>query len=74
MKYQKSINIWAISDKEISALQAGQWVYGGELRNQGRFLGMKKSGTIVVAWYGNANQQSSYNGYIKMLRNYAKAN
>ena len=74
MKFQKAINIWTISDKEIARLQAGQWVYGGESRNQGRFLGVKKSGTIVVAWYGNAHQQPSYNGYIKALRNYAKSN
>jgi hypothetical protein len=74
MKFQKSINIWAISDKEIADLQRGQWVHGGEINNKGRFLGMKKSGTVVVAWNGNAHQQSSYMGYIKMLLNYAKSN
>jgi hypothetical protein len=55
-------------------LQRGQWVHGGEINNKGRFLGMKKSGTVVVAWNGNAHQQSSYMGYIKMLLNYAKSN
>lgn len=72
MRYQKSINIWAISDSEIKKLQAGQWVYGDSLNNKGVFLGVKPSGTVVVAWLGNANQQASYRGYIKALSNYAK--
>jgi hypothetical protein len=73
MKYQKAINIWNMSDSEIKKLQSGQWVYGDNVNNKGMFLGMKKSGTIVVAWLGNASQQKSYKGYIKALSNYAKA-
>ncbi len=69
MKYQKAINIWNISDSEIKKLQAGQWVYGADMNNQGMYLGMKKSGTVVVAWLGNANQQDSYRGYIRALAN-----
>ncbi len=72
MKYQKAINIWKISDSEIKKLQAGQWVYGADINNKGMYLGMKKSGTVVVAWLGNANQQDSYRGYIRALANYAK--
>jgi hypothetical protein len=72
MKYQKAINIWAISDSEIKKLQGGQWIYGGDLKNKGVFLGVKKSGTVVVAWLGNAKFQDSYRGYIKALSNYAK--
>lgn len=73
MKYQKSINIWAISDSEIKKLQAGQWIYGGDIKNKGMFLGVKPSGTVVVAWLGNASNQASYKGYIKALSNYARA-
>ncbi len=72
MKYQKAINIWSISDSEIKKLQVGQWVYGADINNKGMYLGMKKSGTVVVAWLGNANQQDSYRGYIRALANYAK--
>ncbi len=72
MKYQKAINIWSISDSEIKKLQAGQWVYGADIKNKGMYLGMKKSGTVVVAWLGNVNQQDSYRGYIRALANYAR--
>jgi hypothetical protein len=72
MLYQKAIDIWTISDSEIRKLQAGQWVYGSDIKNKGMYLGTKKSGTIVVAWLGNASKQKSYKGYIKALSNYAK--
>ena len=74
MQYQKALDIWQLSDKSIKQLQCGQWIYGGESKNLGRFLGVKKSGTVVVAWQGNASFQKSYNGYIQALLNYAKAN
>lgn len=73
MKYQKAINIWKLSDSEIKKLQAGQWVYGDDIKNKGMYLGMKQSGTVVVAWLGNATQQDNYRGYIKALSNYARA-
>lgn len=73
MRYQKAINIWNISDSEIKKLQGGQWVYGGDLNNKGVFLGVKRSGTVVVAWLGNARFQDSYKGYIKALSNYVRA-
>ena len=72
MLYQKAIDIWTISDSEIRKLQAGQWVYGADIKNKGMYLGTKKSGTIVVAWLGNASKQANYRGYIKALSNYAK--
>ena len=74
MQYSKAIDIWQLTDKQIKHLQIGQWIYGGESKNLGRFLGVKKSGTIVVAWQGNASFQKSYNDYIQSLLNYAKAN
>jgi hypothetical protein len=72
MKYQKSIDIWKISDDEIKKLQRGQWIHGGKYDNKGIFLGVKPSGTIVVAWLGNMHWQKSYRGYIQALLNYAK--
>jgi len=72
MQYQKAIDIWQLSDKQIKQLQVGQWVFGGESKNLGRFLGVKKSNTVVVAWQGNANFQESYKGYIQQLLNYAR--
>ena len=72
MKYQKPLDIWKMSDKEIKNLQPGQWIYAGDQSNKGKFFGMKKSGTVVVAWMGNVKQQASYSEYMKMLSNYAK--
>ena len=74
MQYKKAIDIWQLSDNQIKKLQVGQWVFGGEPKNLGRFLGVKKSRTVVVAWHGNASFQQSYSGYIKTLLNYAKGN
>lgn len=73
MRYQKAINIWKMSDSEIKKLQAGQWVYGDDIKNKGMYLGVKKSGTVVVAWLGNASKQNNYQGYIKALSQYARA-
>lgn len=73
MKYQKAVNIWKLSDHDIKKLQPGQWVYGSDLGNKGMYLGMKRSGIVVVAWLGNATQQDNYRGYIKALSNYARA-
>lgn len=73
MRYQKAINIWNISDSEIKKLQGGQWVFGGDIKNKGMFLGVKASGTVVVAWLGNARFQERYKEYIKDLSNYARA-
>jgi hypothetical protein len=74
MQYQKAIDIWQLSDKQIKQLQVGQWIFGGEPKNLGRFLGVKKSNTVVVAWHGNASFQKSYSDYIQTLLNYAKGN
>ena len=73
MRYQKAVNIWKISDSEIKKLQGGQWVYGDDVKNKGMFLGVKQSGTVVVAWLGNASKQNNYKGYIKALSQYARA-
>lgn len=72
MQYSKPVDIWQLSDKQIKQLQVGQWVFAGESKNIGRFLGVKKSNTVVVAWQGNASFQESYKGYIQTLLNYAR--
>lgn len=72
MKYQSMFDIWAVPADLLKHVQAGQMVYAGNKANRGRFLGVRKSGTIVVAWQGNVQNHSDNLGYIKSLRNYAK--
>lgn len=80
MKFQKTVNIWNASQEAIDKLQPGQWVSAGAVEpdksNMGRFLGVKASGSVVVAWLGNERNQGSYLkriGYIRTLRLYAKS-
>jgi len=72
MKYQSIFDIWAVPVDLLKHVQAGQMVYAGDRSNRGRFLGVRKSGIIVVAWQGNVQSHSDKVGYIKTLRNYAK--
>lgn len=72
MKYQSIFDIWAVPVDLLKHVQAGQMVYAGTKDNKGRFLGVRKSGTVVVAWQGNVQSHSDKLGYIKSLRNYAK--
>jgi hypothetical protein len=74
MKYQSIFDIWAVPVDLLKHVQAGQMVYAGDKSNRGRFLGVRKSGSIVVAWQGNVQNHSDKLGYIKSLRNYAKGN
>lgn len=73
MKFQKTLNIANLSNEAISKLQIGQWVSNGTVvkrEDRGQYLGTKKSGTIVVAWYGNS--QGRFKQYTQSLLNYAK--
>ena len=72
MKYQSIFDIWAVPVDLLKHVQAGQMVYAGTKSTRGRFLGVRKSGSIVVAWQGNVQSHSDKLGYIKSLRNYAK--
>lgn len=65
------MNIWNMKPDEIGKLQPGQWVYAGNKENKGIYLGLKKSGSVVVAWYANAKSRMSYRQYINALRHYA---
>ena len=72
MKFLPPFDIWSTPVELLARAQPGQWVYAGNPADKGRFLGVKRSGTVVVAWHGNAKNQDSYGDYIKSLRQYAK--
>ena len=72
MQFMPSFNIWEVPAPLLAKAQPGQWVYAGDKENKGIFLGVKRSGTVVVAWYGNAKGRESFKGYVKTLRAYAK--
>ena len=71
MKYQPAFNVWAMPDAFYKHIQPGQWVYAGDKTNKGIFLGVRKSGSVVVAWYQNAKRHKSFREYVKTLHNYA---
>jgi len=71
MKFTHAFNIWEVPAELLKHAQPGQWVYAGDKSNKGIFLGVKPSGTIVCAWYGNAKSQNSFKSYIRTLRDYA---
>ena len=72
--YRKTVDIGRMTDQEIKQLTPGQWVYTTEDRPlwRGRFWGVKPSGTIVVAWQGNARNSGDWRRYQKALRTYAR--
>lgn len=75
MRFQAPVNVWQASPAQLATLQPGQWVYAGEPDAKGRFLGVKPSGTIVVAWLGNERNQGGRKArmdYVRTLRDYAK--
>jgi hypothetical protein len=76
MKYTKTQNIHAMTSKQIASLPIGQWVCTTsdttDKTSKGIFLGVKPSGTVVVAWYMNAKGQKSFRQYVQTLRNYAR--
>lgn len=75
MKFTSSFDIWAVPADLLKHAQPGQWVYAGDHSNKGRFLGVKQSGIIVVAWLGNIRNQGDHAKrleYVKTLRTYAK--
>lgn len=76
MKYTKTVNVWN-PDVSIKNLQPGQWVSAGkpesDRTNIGRFYGVTSTGTVVVAWNGNARRSDlSWKGYNQMISQYAK--
>lgn len=76
MKYQRAIDVTNLPTECIAVLQPGQWVYTGSHRDpntRGRFLGVKASGTVVVAWQGNARGRGpgGHRDYTRALRDFA---
>jgi hypothetical protein len=72
--YKPTINIGQMSIDNIRRLQPGQWVKTSDSDvglSLGRFWGVKPSGTVVVAWQGNARGHSKYWEYQNALRHYA---
>jgi hypothetical protein len=74
MKFLKAMDIQALDEAQRKRLQVGQWVYAGDKSCMGKFLGVKRCGTVVVAWQGNATRKGNKpNEYYRALRDYALA-
>lgn len=72
MRYLPAFDIWQVPTELLSHAQPGQWVYAGDKESIGRFYGVKKSGSVVVAWRNNALNSGSPKEYYSALRMYAK--
>lgn len=74
MKFQKTVDVWNMSGG-YKSIKPGQWVKAGPFPDaaKGVFCGVKKSGTVVVAWYENAKSAESYRDYVRTLMDYAKS-
>lgn len=69
--FQKTVDVWGLSDAERALLQPGQHVKTtGDERATGRWCGQTIGGS-VVAWNGNARGKA---GYLRTCREYAKRN
>lgn len=78
MKFKPTIDIWSIPEESLKTLQRGQWVSAGPVpqgdrRACGVFCGVRPSGTVVVAWNGNARASKSPKAYRKALMDYGRA-
>jgi hypothetical protein len=74
MKFLPAFNVWSTPVELLAHAQPGQWVYAGDRNSMGRFLGVKKSGSVVVAWLGNERGRGSKQQrleYVRTLRQYA---
>ena len=72
--YAKAFNIHSVPDYLRAHIQPGQWVYAGDRRAMGVWLGMRPSGVSVVAWAGNGKGRGfagGWRGYVAALRTYA---
>jgi hypothetical protein len=71
MTFKKTIDIYTLTESQIKVLQPGQWVTAGGGAT-GRFYGVRKSGSVVVAWSNNAKNSGNYFDYCKTLYQYAR--
>ena len=72
MKFLKAMDIQALDEAQRKRLQVGQWVYAGNRSCMGKFLGVKRCGTVVVAWQGNAAKRGDVWMYWRELLQYAR--
>ena len=77
MKYQKTLNIWNLSQEERRALPAGQWIRAGESldpHHRGIWCGVSPSGSDVAVWMGNIKglKGEARAAHIQRLMDYAK--
>jgi hypothetical protein len=67
MTYQKTVELWRLSDAQIAALQPGQWVTCGGTR--GRFVGLNAAGAVwVTHWDGKTVPMWKFRTMRKSLR------
>lgn len=72
MKYLPSFDISPIAPAVLARyVQPGQHVYATDRSCRGVYLGVRSSGTVVVAW--NRNALGRRRDYISTLRTYAKS-
>ena len=72
MRYTQAFDIWNVSIPSLATVQAGQWVFAGDRSSMGRFMGIKPSGVVVVAWLHNERGHTDRQAYRSKLRAYAK--
>lgn len=76
-RFLPTVDIWTLTDEQRAALIPGQWVSAGtpdaDRSNCGRFYGITRSGSAVVAWNGNARTRAgSVRKYQQLIYTYAK--
>jgi len=60
-KFQKTVEVWPLSQQERAKLQAGQHITAGGAK--GRWCGQTARGIDVAAWRGNGSK-----GMLKKMR------
>lgn len=76
-RYRPTVNVWQVTREQLATLQIGQWVSAGapdsERNNCGRFYGVRPSGSVVVAWNGNARGRGQdWRAYHAAVHNFAR--
>jgi hypothetical protein len=75
--FRPTLDVWTLSPDQIAALRPGQWVSAGppsaDRSNCGRFHGVRPSGSVVVAWNGNARRSGDWRAYQRTLHDFARA-
>jgi len=67
MTFQKTVELWRLTDAQIKALQPGQWVTCGGTR--GRFAGVSDAGTVwVTHWDGKSVPMKKFRTMRQTLR------